>query len=303
MFATHSQHTNTSLNAARYHGQWKSGITPPPVAPSMRTVVVANAKRVVVWMLVLLVIGVTLGVAWAATPHQPRAGSVQAATDQTNVTIEERQGSYVIRETSDEPARVALVLYPGGHVDPEAYVPVLAPYVEHTGVRVYVPKMPFSLSVLDPDRAAAFRTQAPEIRTWYVGGHSLGGSMACQYASNNPDQVDGVVLFASYCDRSLNGTNLPTLQVLGSRDGVVTSAKATATDKYLPTNATVITIDGANHSQFGSYTGQQDDLSANISYDVAHDRIREVLWAWTASTSEDIPAPENGTLVPESDGS
>ncbi len=268
----------------------------------MRTVVVANAKRLVVWVLAFLVIGATLGVAWAATPHQPRPGSVAAATDGTNVTVTERSGSYVIREPGADPASVAFVFYPGGHVDPEAYVPVLAPYVEQTGVRVYVPKMPFTLAPLDSDRAAAFRSQAPEIRTWYVGGHSLGGSMACQYARNQPDQVDAVVLLGSYCQRSLDDTGLSTLQVLGSRDGVVTSAKATATDKFLPSNATVITIEGANHTQFGSYTGQESDLSANISYDVAHQRVRDVLWAWSASKSDAIPAPENGTLVPESDG-
>ena len=270
----------------------------------MRTVVVANAKRLVVWSLVLLVVLATVGVAWAANPHQPRSGSVDAATANQNVTVEERQGSYVIRQQRSDPAQVALVFYPGGHVDPEAYVPVLAPYVADSGVRVYVPKMPFTLSVLDPDRAAAFREQAPEVRTWYVGGHSLGGSMACQYAGNNPDRVDGVVLFGAYCGGSINGTELPTLQVLGSRDGVVTGTETTATDRNLPTNATVFTIDGANHTQFGSYTGQEGDLSANISYDVAHDRIRTVLWAWTASQSDDVEPPTNGTLVPESgDGS
>ncbi|WP_136715648.1 alpha/beta fold hydrolase [Halorientalis salina] len=267
----------------------------------MRTVVVSNGKRAIVWLLAVMVVVATLGVGWAANPHQPRSGSVAAATDDANVTVEERRGSYVISQTGDEPASVGLVFYPGGHVDPEAYVPVLAPYAAETGVRVYVPKMPFTLSVLDPDRAGVFREQAPEIRTWYVGGHSLGGSMACQYASNNPERVDGVVLAGSYCEQSINGTDLSALQVLGSRDGVVTSAESTATDRNLPENATVITLEGVNHTQFGSYTGQADDLPANVSYEVAHERIRRVLWAWSAARSDDIDAPENGTLAPESE--
>jgi len=266
----------------------------------MRTVVVSNGKRAVVWSLAVLVVLATVGVGWAAHPHQPRPGSVDAATADANVTVEERRSSYVISNDTGDPASVGLVFYPGGHVDPEAYIPVLAPYVAETGVRVYVPKMPLTLSVLDPDRAGVFRTQAPEIRTWYVGGHSLGGSMACQYAGNNPDRVDGVVLMGSYCEQSINGTELPALQVLGSRDGVVTGAETTATDANLPANATVVTIEGANHTQFGSYTGQNGDMSANISYEVAHERIQRVLWAWSADESEAIEPPENSTLVPES---
>ncbi|MFB6179748.1 MAG: alpha/beta hydrolase [Halorientalis sp.] len=269
----------------------------------MRSVVVANGKRAVVWLVALAVVLATLGVGWAASPHQPRPGTVAAATDSPNVTVTERQGSYLLSNPNTEPARVALVFYPGGHVDPEAYVPVLAPYVAQTGVRVYVPKMPLSLAVLDPDRAAAFRKQSPEVRTWYVGGHSLGGAMACRYAHNKPAAVDGLILFGSYCDKSINGTGIPTLQVLGSRDGLVTSADLSATDANLPTNATVITIEGSNHSQFGSYTGQQGDLAANISYDTAHERIQRVLWAWTAARNEHIEGPTNGTLVPAADDS
>lgn len=267
----------------------------------MRTVVVANTKRLLVWALAVGVVAATIGLAWAATPLEPRSGSVEAVTDDGNVTVDQQRGGYVISPDREEPASVGIVFYPGGHVDPSAYVPVFAPYVAETGVRVYVPKMPLSLAVLDPDRAAAYRTKAPEIRTWYVGGHSLGGTMACRYASNNADQLDGVVLFGSYCDRTLNETGLSTLQVLGSRDGIVTSAEATASDSNLPQNATIVTIDGANHTQFGSYTGQEGDLTANISYDVAHQRIRDVLWAWTADQSEDIDPPENATLVPDAE--
>lgn len=269
----------------------------------MRTVVVGNTKRLLVWLLALAIVAATVGLAWAASPMEARPGSVDNATETPNVTVDQRPGGYVISKDSDEPATTGLVFYPGGHVAPEAYVPVLTPYVAETGVRVYVPKMPLSLAVLDPDRAGAYRRQAPEVRNWYVGGHSLGGTMACRYAHNNPDAVDGVVLLGSYCDRSLNGTGLPTLQLLGSRDGVVTSAEATAADSNLPQNATIVTIDGANHTQFGSYTGQQGDEAANISYSEAHQRIRDILWAWTAAQNDDIEPPENATLVPESETS
>ena len=38
----------------------------------------------------------------------------------------------------------------------------------------------------------------PEITSWTVGGHSLGGSMAAQYIDSHPGAIDGLVLWASY---------------------------------------------------------------------------------------------------------
>jgi dienelactone hydrolase len=263
----------------------------------MRRFLVANVKRGFVWLLALFLVTSTLGLAWAATPYQPRPGSVADATEGVSVTVEERQSSYVISDAGTRPADTALVFYPGGRVDPEAYVPVFTEFVAETGMRVYVPKMPLTLAWFDQGRATTYRTRAPEIQEWYVGGHSLGGAAACRYVSNNPDQVDGVVLFASYCDRSINGTGLPALQLLGSRDGVISSANVTGTTANLPVNTTFFTIPGANHSQFGSYAGQPDDNSAEISYDVAHDQIGTVLHAWIAIQTERVAQPTGNTTL------
>lgn len=42
---------------------------------------------------------------------------------------------------------------------------------------------------------SAFTDLAPEIDTWIVGGHSLGGVRSCQLAGD----ADALALFASYC--------------------------------------------------------------------------------------------------------
>jgi predicted esterase len=55
-----------------------------------------------------------------------------------------------------------------------------------------------------------------------VGGHSLGGVAATEFASKNPSLVDGVVLLASYpASVEYAAMNLPTLVIAGSNDLLV----------------------------------------------------------------------------------
>jgi len=50
------------------------------------------------------------------------------------------------------------------------------------GVGVAVPKMRVNLAVLSPGRADAVIEGETDVSRWIVGGHSLGGAMACRYA-------------------------------------------------------------------------------------------------------------------------
>ncbi len=58
--------------------------------------------------------------------------------------------------------------------------------------------MPLGLAVLDWDKALEVIEAHPEIRTWVIGGHSLGGAMAARFASRHPDTISGLVLWAAY---------------------------------------------------------------------------------------------------------
>ena len=42
-----------------------------------------------------------------------------------------------------------------------------------------------NLAVLDLNAAKGIPEQYPQIKHWYIGGHSLGGSMAASHAANN----------------------------------------------------------------------------------------------------------------------
>lgn len=243
----------------------------------MRTRVVAQLKRLVVWVVALVLVLAAVGLAyWAGVINEPRAAAEETVT--SDVEIIERDGSFVVRDTDAPPARAALIFYPGAGVEPESYVSVVAPLVDRTGVRVYIPRMPLHLAITDVDRAASIQNRAGAIQQWYVGGHSLGGAMACRYASNNPDRVDGVFLMGSYCDRAVS--DLPVLQLTGSRDTVLDRERIQRNAGNLPDNTTVVTLDGVNHSQFGDYVGHPGEPSANVSYATAHEQMRSELQAW-----------------------
>ena len=55
-----------------------------------------------------------------------------------------------------------------------------------------------------------------EYDRWYIGGHSLGGAVAANYAAVY--DLDGVILLASYPIRDVDE---PMLIICGSEDGVL----------------------------------------------------------------------------------
>ena len=62
---------------------------------------------------------------------------------------------------------------------------------------------------------------------WYIGGHSLGGAMAADYAAGHSSAFDGLVLLASYSAKDLSDASFPvlSLSIYGSEDGVLNMDK------------------------------------------------------------------------------
>ena len=82
--------------------------------------------------------------------------------------------------------------------------------------------MPLNLTFFAPDRAADVIAAFPEIRNWAVGGHSLGGAMAARFASQKPDAVQGLVLWAAYpaSTGDLSAYSIVATYIYGTRDGL-----------------------------------------------------------------------------------
>ncbi len=161
-------------------------------------------------------------------------------------------------------AKTGFIFYPGGKVEYTAYAPLMKTCASK-GILCVLVEMPFNLAVFDINAAAGIQEMYPEIESWYIGGHSLGGSMAASYLSDNTDAFDGLVLLGSYSTANLSTTFLEVLSVYGSEDKVLNREKYDENKSNLPNNFTEIVIDGGCHAYFGMYGPQDGDGIPTIS--------------------------------------
>ncbi|MBE6753255.1 MAG: alpha/beta hydrolase [Ruminococcaceae bacterium] len=163
----------------------------------------------------------------------------------------------------EEPS-AGLVFYPGGKVEAAAYDPLMMALAEK-GVLSILVEMPFNLAVLDVNAADGIQEMFPQVEKWYIGGHSLGGSMAASYVENNTDDFDGLILLAAYSTADISETELNTISIYGSEDKVMNAEKYEKYKPNLPDGFTEYVIEGGCHAGFGVYGPQEGDGVPNIS--------------------------------------
>lgn len=188
----------------------------------------------------------------AIATFAPEDGVSVSALDNGNVAFEPRS------------ATVGLIFYPGGKVEHRAYEPLMAALARE-GILCVLVEMPFNLAVLDINAADGIQEQYPEIEDWYIGGHSLGGSMAASYLSDHADEYEGLILLGSYSTADLSDTGLDVLSIYGSEDRVLNREKYDENKSNLPKNFTEVVIEGGCHAYFGMYGAQDGDGVPTIS--------------------------------------
>jgi hypothetical protein len=213
-----------------------------------------------------------VGFLWWARP-QPLLPEAEAALSSTRAAQYEAgsDGRLTWTPTAAAP-KIGLVLYTGGKVPPAAYAPA-ARAIADQGYLVAIVPAPFNLAILDADAADRVIEDHPEIASWAVGGHSLGGATASLFIDGHPGVVDGLALWASYSSADISTDDLHVLSVYGSLDAGVASYTDPANLAKLGSDVTVDVIDGGNHEQMGWYTGQPNDPPATISRQEQQDRV------------------------------
>lgn len=219
-------------------------------------------------MLVALV--VFGGAAYFAIPQPelPEAAGAQRST--TDVTFEIEDDRLRFLPTARQPT-TGLIIYPGGKVSAGAYAP-LAQAIAAEGYLVEVVSMPLNLAVLGIGRATDVIEAHPGIRHWAIGGHSLGGAMAAQYAGDDA-RIEALALWASYSATDLSDRDLLVLVVYGSLDAGAPGFVSPDRLANLPAAPTIEVIDGGNHEQMGWYVGQPNDPPATISRAAQQERV------------------------------
>lgn len=220
--------------------------------PRRRTVGIALAA--------LLAVAVG-GCSWFVQPQPllPEAGASLASTETVVFSAVDGRLEWA---PADGAYGVGLIVYPGGRVPAEAYGP-LAREIAAGGFLVVVVPMPFNLAVLGIGAARPVIAAHPEVAAWAIGGHSLGGSMAAQYAADDP-AIRGLALWASWSATDLSARDLAVLTIAGSLDAGAARMLGPDGLAALPTDATVVEIEGGNHEQMAWYTGQPNDPPASL---------------------------------------
>ncbi len=176
------------------------------------------------------------------------------------------RGSIELRPASVPQADSGLIFIPGGFVDPAAYIEALAP-LARAGYPVLIRKVPANLAVLDPQGADRLRQAIPEISTWAIGGHSLGGVMAASLIGEKPQNFQALILMASYpaAPSDLSAWEGSVLSIAAEFDGLTKAEDIDAGRPRLPDDSQYSLISGGCHAYFGSYGPQDGDGIPSIS--------------------------------------
>jgi hypothetical protein len=213
----------------------------------------------------VLALALVLGAAWYLQP-QPLLPEAEAALASTpTVTFSDVDGWLEYAPAGATPT-TGLIFYPGGKVRPAAYAPAAQAIAAH-GYATFVVPMPLNLAILGIDRALDVQRAHPEITTWVIGGHSLGGAMAGQFLSAHPGAATGLFLWAAYSSGDLSTQSIPVASIYGTLDAGAASYRSPANVAKLPGDPAFTVIEGGNHEQMGYYTGQPNDPPATIPRD------------------------------------
>lgn len=194
--------------------------------------------------------------------------------DSINVSLKDDVYTFESKEVTSD---TAIIFYPGAKVEYTAYAPVLHMLTKETGVTCYLPHMTFNLAFFSYDKATGIMNDNPDITSWYLAGHSLGGAMACNYLKDNGDKFKGVILEGSYSIYDLTSySNLSSLLLKASNDEVLNDDKYEDGKKYL-NNPKEVIIEGGIHSYFGNYGIQSGDGTPSISKEEQWNQVTDAI--------------------------
>ena len=165
----------------------------------------------------------------------------------------------------ETPSDTALIFYPGGKVQYEAYLPLLIKLQEKLNMTCVMVEMPFNIAVFNSNAGNKILKQFPEITKWNIVGHSVGGAAASMYAVSNPDIIQTLTLLGSY-----NYAGFPeekTLTIYGSFNP----------QEEINYTQNIYVIEGGNHAKYGNYGRQRGDVDGTISREEQQNQTVEIM--------------------------
>jgi hypothetical protein len=230
----------------------------------------------------LAVLGIAIWVKSGTYTAKKVALSVLESTETLSVT----QDKWIVFEPNKE-TDIGLVFYPGGLVEPTAYAPILHQIAEE-GVLVIITPMPLNLAILNTGAAEGVIEAYPQISTWVIAGHSLGGAAAAIFAENKPSKIDAIALWDSYPPDSadLSDNTISAISIYGTTNSFPNTDHFQDKINLMPPGTKYIAIEGASHAQFGDYGQQKGDVVPSISMGEQHKQVAENMLEFLATIQE-----------------
>lgn len=233
--------------------------------------------------LVLRVMLLAAGIGWISAmawlrPFVAVEPALAAMRSDGTVTVMESPTQISLRPAGAV-SDTGVFFQPGALVEARAYAAVLRPLAA-AGHVVVIAKQPLGIGFLALPAFDDARSAHPEISAWVVGGHSLGGVVAAIQADASDEDPSapavGLLLFASYPAGDIGSSlSAAVTSISGTRDGLTTPEKISASRGNLPADATFVIIEGASHADFGDYGPQPGDGTPTIAHDEARSRIAD----------------------------
>lgn len=237
-------------------------------APKKSSIIHSVSKKKGKWIVILttglaLIILLSAAAIYVNDIYQADQEAISAYNAEYIQNVETQEiASNMIAYVPQGQIKAGFIFYPGARVEHTAYEPLLKACAQQ-GIVCIVVQMPQNLAVFGINKGMDAMSYFPNIKNWYIGGHSLGGSMAASCAAGNGGTFKGVILLGSYSTMDIS--NHKVLSIYGSEDGVMKMKRYNKLKNKLPEDFLEIVIEGGNHAYFGMYGEQKNDGVATIT--------------------------------------
>ena len=231
-----------------------------------------RAKKIIITAVVLIALLAAAFYIYTLDYYRAEEGTADKYSS-VEYKSENLDNAYVFYPESETDKNIGLMFYPGGKVEAIAYAPLLDK-ISQSGVTCVILEMPFNLAVFDIKAADKVYDAFPEIDSWFLMGHSLGGAMSSSYAGDNYAKLEGLILLGAY---PINDADISTIAIYGSEDMGLDAEK-------LETAQTQYEISGGNHAYFGNYGEQKGDGTASITRESQQEQAVEQIMLFIENT-------------------
>ncbi len=223
-------------------------------------------------------------------PAVQTVATYQSSYQKTVINTSDDDGIEILPQNS-EPNKPGIIFYVGAQIKPNAYIPLLARIAER-GYPCFIPDLTCNMAALEPSAAEEIIKSHPEIKSWYIAGHSMGGLTASGFADEHQSNIDGLILIAAYTNRDMSKSDMPTLAVFGDDDGVMNKKLYDERKKWNTADFEEHIIPGANHAQYGDYGKQPRDNDAEITPEEQQSKTADIILDWLKRRFSEVKTNE-----------